>query len=594
MKNKSNIARLIAWLLSLICGLLIIVPNAYWASEAPTVTDVDVLTLSPEDVAQYYKELKGYQVHTVIYVDKYSIGDPYAHENENSEEYNFHVISLAEKEKPKKNEYIEVIATPDGRYGGFVYLSDTYVVNEGTEAKAVLNQLHQISGDTERRITDFTGRVDAIREKESEDAVKAEKAEFEQALLKAEEELNTSDSIITLTPEQLDDNHDKLAGMQFHTVFSVHSVKKNSFSAKLNSKDWFESFYCYFDWDINLKKHLNKKDIVEVIGTIKPGWLSGSEYTSCQIISVGEKAQKALDEININEKDKQEAIDRILQKTPVTETAPKSSAEAETEKKAENEKVDIAQTETRKNTETEPSKRETERQSTADVSDTEPFISIKKGDSGDSVKSVQTILIALGYLSSNADGKYGPKTAQAVSDLQKAAGLAVTGEIDKNTYALITGDKAPKKESEAETEKAILTSDNTTTMYATTTVNVRGSAGTDGALLGRLSRGDSVKAGHAVNGWTPIIYASGVGYVASQYLSSSVPLATPAPQTTPETTASTNSSSTYDPMVWIPTNGGQRYHAKSTCSGMKGPIEVPLSEAKARGFTSCGRCHPPS
>lgn len=248
---------------------------------------------------------------------------------------------MAEKEKPKKNQYVEVIATLDGKHSGFVYLSNTYVVNEGNEAEAVLKQLHQTEEDTEGRIADFSDTVDAIREKESEDAVKAEKAEFEHALLKAEEELNTSDSIITLTPEQLDDNHDKLAGMQFHTVFFVNSVKKNSFSAKLNSKDWFESFYCYFDWDINLKKHLNKKDIVEVIGTIKPGWLSGSEYTSCQIISVGDKAQKALDKININEKDEQEAIDRILQKTPVTETAPKSSAEAETDKKAENEKVEI-------------------------------------------------------------------------------------------------------------------------------------------------------------------------------------------------------------------------------------------------------------
>jgi hypothetical protein len=74
MKNKINIARLITWLVSIICGFLIISPNAYWASEAPKVTDVDVITLSPEDVAQYYKELNGYQVHTVIYIDDYLLG----------------------------------------------------------------------------------------------------------------------------------------------------------------------------------------------------------------------------------------------------------------------------------------------------------------------------------------------------------------------------------------------------------------------------------------------------------------------------------------------------------------------------------------
>ena len=46
-----------------------------------------------------------------------------------------------------------------------------------------------------------------------------------------------------------------------------------------------------------------------------------------------------------------------------------------------------------------------------------------------------------------------------------------------------------------------------------------------------------------------------------------------------------------DPLVWIPTNGGTKYHSKSSCSGMKNPVQVPKSQAIARGFGRCGRCH---
>ena len=44
-------------------------------------------------------------------------------------------------------------------------------------------------------------------------------------------------------------------------------------------------------------------------------------------------------------------------------------------------------------------------------------------------------------------------------------------------------------------------------------------------------------------------------------------------------------------MVWIPTNGGHRYHSKSSCSGMIDPECVPLDQAEALGFTPCGRCY---
>ena len=43
--------------------------------------------------------------------------------------------------------------------------------------------------------------------------------------------------------------------------------------------------------------------------------------------------------------------------------------------------------------------------------------------------------------------------------------------------------------------------------------------------------------------------------------------------------------------VWIPTNGGTRYHCKFSCSGMIDPEMVTVEEAVARGFTPCGRCY---
>jgi hypothetical protein len=44
-------------------------------------------------------------------------------------------------------------------------------------------------------------------------------------------------------------------------------------------------------------------------------------------------------------------------------------------------------------------------------------------------------------------------------------------------------------------------------------------------------------------------------------------------------------------MVWVPTHGGKKYHASSSCSNMKNPRKVTLSEAKKEGFTACKKCY---
>ena len=46
-------------------------------------------------------------------------------------------------------------------------------------------------------------------------------------------------------------------------------------------------------------------------------------------------------------------------------------------------------------------------------------------------------------------------------------------------------------------------------------------------------------------------------------------------------------------LVWVPTNGGRKYHARETCSGMEDPVQVTVSEAQRLGFEPCGRCMDP-
>lgn len=41
--------------------------------------------------------------------------------------------------------------------------------------------------------------------------------------------------------------------------------------------------------------------------------------------------------------------------------------------------------------------------------------------------------------------------------------------------------------------------------------------------------------------------------------------------------------------VWIPRTGS-KYHSTSTCSNMKSPSAVSLSEAVSRGYTACSKC----
>lgn len=65
---------------------------------------------------------------------------------------------------------------------------------------------------------------------------------------------------------------------------------------------------------------------------------------------------------------------------------------------------------------------------------------MKRGSRGSAVKAVQTRLIELGFLLDGDDGIYGRNTVDAVKRFQIDRGIAVTGEVDRLTYAALYGD----------------------------------------------------------------------------------------------------------------------------------------------------------
>ena len=62
---------------------------------------------------------------------------------------------------------------------------------------------------------------------------------------------------------------------------------------------------------------------------------------------------------------------------------------------------------------------------------------LKFGDIGNRVKTLQTALVALGFLDERADGMYGPQTVRAVMNFQYSKNLAVDGIAGMHTHAAL-------------------------------------------------------------------------------------------------------------------------------------------------------------
>ncbi len=69
------------------------------------------------------------------------------------------------------------------------------------------------------------------------------------------------------------------------------------------------------------------------------------------------------------------------------------------------------------------------------------------------------------------------------------------------------------------------------------------------------------------------------------------PTSAPTPEPTPEPTeAPLQESTVSETMVWIP-QSGSKYHSNSSCSNMKNPSRVTLSDAVAWGYEPCKKCY---
>lgn len=155
------------------------------------------------------------------------------------------------------------------------------------------------------------------------------------------------------------------------------------------------------------------------------------------------------------------------------------------------------------------------------------------------------------------------------------------------------------------------------TKYAKSSVNVRNQPSTDGDKIGGLSQNEQATVtGQCVEtGWYRIEYQGSIGYVSNNYLvdekivvevpEPEQPVAEPSvPDTSQNTDVTTNNNQgggntvtvpdheeTVGNLVWVPTNGGKKYHSKSTCSNMENPMQVSVETATANGYTACKRCY---
>lgn len=78
-------------------------------------------------------------------------------------------------------------------------------------------------------------------------------------------------------------------------------------------------------------------------------------------------------------------------------------------------------------------------------SDQKQHQTLRKGDKGNVVQGLQTLLISLGYScgSSGADGDFGSATEKAVKKFQKDHGLTADGVVGKKTWAALDEENIP-------------------------------------------------------------------------------------------------------------------------------------------------------
>ena len=104
------------------------------------------------------------------------------------------------------------------------------------------------------------------------------------------------------------------------------------------------------------------------------------------------------------------------------------------------------------------------------------------------------------------------------------------------------------------------------TYVTTATLNIRSLPSTDGEILGQIQEGGDVDVYEINDEWAEISFSGTVAYVSANYIQEKATTALLIPETTAVTTDVGNRSipqQPVEPMVWIPMNGGQKYHSRS-------------------------------
>ena len=148
---------------------------------------------------------------------------------------------------------------------------------------------------------------------------------------------------------------------------------------------------------------------------------------------------------------------------------------------------------------------------------------LKKGDKGEAVKTLQRYLIEAGYPlpKYGADGDYGTETETAVKAFQAAAGVPVTGTYDAATRAAL--------EAKAGARVVTVTGD---------TVNLRSKPDTSGIILGAAHKGDQLPyVATAETGWYQVMHNGVACYISNRYATISAANSPPAEAPTGAQTA---------------------------------------------------------
>lgn len=140
---------------------------------------------------------------------------------------------------------------------------------------------------------------------------------------------------------------------------------------------------------------------------------------------------------------------------------------------------------------------------TTGTTSTPTYSTLKWGDTGEAVKTLQENLNALKYPCGKADGIYGAKTAEAVKEFQRAKKLTADGIAGPLTFAALKSALA----------NAFVVGD--TVVVVANLLNVRNGAGTNYAVMATVKKNAAYTLSEINNGWGKLQELS--GWVSLQY-----------------------------------------------------------------------------